>query len=79
MLGLGGISLFLTVVSTGYTLAKEIFHDLETNDKRGCDKFKKDFRKLSKTQRQKLMKDWMRDYQGDELMLSKLKRKLPKN
>ena len=64
MLGLGGISLFLTVVSSGYSLIKEIVKDLEESDKRDSNEFRKYFRKLPKSQRQKMLKKWMAEYRG---------------
>lgn len=62
---LGGISLFLTVLSTGYSLTKEILEDLDKSSHVDED-IRKKFRKMPKSQRQKLMKDYMRDYMGDE-------------
>ena len=58
---IGGISLFLTVISTGYSLCKEIMSDLEKNDERRSKEFRKHFRRLPKSERQKLMKEYVND------------------
>ena len=63
---LGALSLFLTIASSGYSLIKEIVHDLEKTDPREVEEFRKSFRKLPKAKRQKMLKKWMETYKGSD-------------